>query len=581
MLFSLNEVKTQKVPAASPGMVDAAGVDCKHPVGCFFVINFMIKYTHMTLSYLYFAFSGIFNTSVSIILGLLFLLHRKENKANKIFVYFCLAVAVWSLTYVAWPLAQTSEETLRAFQILHIPACFVSILYLHFVVRWLGLYEQKKKIVYIGYLLSVLFSLSTFSPYFIVRMVPKFSMRFWAVPGPLYHWYLILFFGLFLYSSYLLIRRLQTEQEKVRRMQIKFILFGIVTGFLGGSTNYFLWYDINFPPYGNILVSFFVISTAYAIIRYKLLNIKVIATEGFLLLINLFLIFQLSVSNSSRSYFINGFVLLITLIMSYLLVISVKKEVKRREEVTTLAHSLEKANLRLQQLDRQKTEFLSIASHQLRTPLSILKGYIELIKDGGFGKPTKGIVKVLGDMDDNNEHLIKLVDEFLNISRIEQGRTKFVFESSNLWKIIEGAKNELEMKAKDRGVELVLDKAKKDKNIILDSEKVRHVIFNFIDNAIKYSEKGKIKILIEDEDGGTTVRVRDQGFGFEKVDEANFFQKFYRGENVKGTNVTGTGLGLYVCRKFIEAHGGKVWAHSPGLGKGSEFGFWLPPKPSV
>ena len=75
------------------------------------------------------------------------------------------------------------------------------------------------------------------------------------------------------------------------------------------------------------------------------------------------------------------------------------------------------------------------------------------------------------------------------------------------------------------------------------------------------------------------MRVKDSGLGFSKVDEANFFQKFYRGENVRGTNVNGTGLGLYVCRKFIETHGGRVWAHSDGLGKGSEFGFWVPFKP--
>ena len=114
-----------------------------------------------------------------------------------------------------------------------------------------------------------------------------------------------------------------------------------------------------------------------------------------------------------------------------------------------------------------------------------------------------------------------------------------------------------------------------------DADRIGQVLTNLIDNAIKYTEKGIIKVTVEETDGGIKVAVNDHGFGFEKVDEANFFQKFYRGENVKGTNVTGTGLGLYVCRKFIEAHGGKVWAHSPGLGQGSEFGFWLPSKPTL
>ncbi len=84
--------------------------------------------------------------------------------------------------------------------------------------------------------------------------------------------------------------------------------------------------------------------------------------------------------------------------------------------------------------------------------------------------------------------------------------------------------------------------------------------------------------MFAEEGGGVAVRVADEGIGFEKQDEVSFYQKFYRGDNVKATAVTGTGLGLYVCRKFIQAHNGRVWAHSDGLGKGSEFGFWIPLK---
>jgi signal transduction histidine kinase len=110
----------------------------------------------------------------------------------------------------------------------------------------------------------------------------------------------------------------------------------------------------------------------------------------------------------------------------------------------------------------------------------------------------------------------------------------------------------------------------------VDDEKIRHGIYNFIDNAIKYSEKGSITVKLENQGGGLAYTVTDEGLGFDETDRLNFFQKFYRGENVQHTNVNGTGLGLYVVSKFIEAHGGKVWAKSPGLGKGSEFGFWIP-----
>jgi len=241
-----------------------------------------------------------------------------------------------------------------------------------------------------------------------------------------------------------------------------------------------------------------------------------------------------------------------------------------------LANSLEKANLRLQEIDRQKTDFLSIASHQLRTPLSIAKGYIELIQDGAYGKIPKKVFDILGEMDGSNEHLVKLVDEFLDITRIEQGRTKFSFDNKNVNDLAAGVVKELSKRAKDKGLKIVFKPTINLEKIQIDEEKIRHVVFNFVDNAIKYSEKGTITVLTEKEEKGITVRVRDNGLGFGPEDKASFYQKFYRGKNVVGTNVTGTGLGLYVCRKFIEAHNGHVWAHSPGLGKGGEFGFWLP-----
>lgn len=245
-----------------------------------------------------------------------------------------------------------------------------------------------------------------------------------------------------------------------------------------------------------------------------------------------------------------------------------------------LTHDLEKANLRLQELDQQKTEFLSIASHQLRTPLSILKGYVELIEDGVYGKPNKEMMQIIKNLDINNENLIKLVDEFLNIARIEQGKTIYIFAKCDINHLIKKNIDEIQEKAVERGLEIVWDRNNKIGHIILDTEKIDNVLLNLLDNAIKYSEKGRIKIEAFEYEGGITVKIKDEGIGFNRGDKVNFFQKFYRGENAKGINVNGTGMGLYVCREFVEGHGGKVWARSDGIGKGSEFGFWLPRKPA-
>jgi signal transduction histidine kinase len=302
----------------------------------------------------------------------------------------------------------------------------------------------------------------------------------------------------------------------------------------------------------------------------------VIATEGFLLILNFFLVVQLVLSSSSQQLFVNIFLVFAVAAVSYTLIKSVRNEVRRREEVTQLAVSLEKANTLLQEADKQKTEFLTMASHQLRTPLSILKGYIELIKDGTYGRVDKTMVKVLEDMDINNEHLVKLVDKLLDITRLEQGRTKYTFAMVNMCALIDEATNDLKIKAKEKKLKVQWVCPAQMPQIYCDQEKMHHVIYNFIDNALKYSEKGTVRVMLEEQGGGVVFRVHDQGIGFEKSDENNFFQKFYRGDNVRTIGIDGTGLGLYVCRKFVEAHSGRVWARSDGLGKGSEFGFWIP-----
>jgi len=532
----------------------------------------------MGVSYQYFLYSSVFNAIVITFLGFLVFLKNRKDPVNRIFALFCLAIGEWAYTYILWPIATTAEATLLSFQLLHLGACFVSILYLHFVIRWLDLKNKfYRLILLVGYICSAYFALFTFSPAFISEMVPKFSMRFWAVPGMLYHYYLIMFFGFFIYSSYLLIKH-YLKATGVKKVQIGVVLIGMVLTFLGGSTNYFLWYNINIPPYGNVLGASFVIFTAYAIVRYNLLNIKVIATESALLVMNFLLLFRAIVSSNNSDLIFNSIVLIGSFLLSILLLKSVKDEIKRREEVTDLVHSLEKANLRLQDLDRQKTEFLSIASHQLRTPLSIIKGYIELIHDGAYGKASRKLKNTLAKMDESNERLVKLVDEFLDVTRIEQGRTKFNFTENNICEIISSVVREIKEKMDENSVKVEWKPDHLKINLKLDEEKIRNVIFNFIDNAIKYGNGTKIKVLVNKENNGVNLRVQDNGMGFDKKDQASFFQKFYRGENVKGTNVTGTGLGLYVCRKFIETHSGQVWANSDGLGKGSEFGFWIPLK---
>jgi len=334
---------------------------------------------------------------------------------------------------------------------------------------------------------------------------------------------------------------------------------------------------------GAALILFFGVFVLFlffcAVGRQRLLRVKIFAIEVPVWLVNFILIAQVFLVKNLVELWLRALLASVIAGISLWLIRWVRREAGRREETGQLPASLEQANQRLQELDKQKTEFLSIASHQLRTPLSILKGYIELIQEGVYGRPTKKLAQTLSDMDQSNERLIRLVDEFLNISRIEQGRTKYSFAASDMNAMLTSVVKELTWRAKAKGLALSWRPNARVGEVYMDEEKIRHVAFNFIDNAIKYSQRGKISVTLEADGCEAIVRVKDQGIGFNaKKDGVNFFHKFYRGDNVKTMSVDGTGLGIFVCRKFIEAHTGRVWAISRGVGRGSEFGFAIPVK---
>ncbi len=382
------------------------------------------------------------------------------------------------------------------------------------------------------------------------------------------------------------IKKLHSSKGKVRQ-QLRMVLTGILTMFgliIGTIFLPVLLYNTSqFVVYAPLYVFVFLFLTAYAILKHSLFDLRFLVTEALVVLLVMSLIFDMFNAPSLLvlSYKI-GFVIS-ALVIGIWLIKSVKNEIDQKEELAQLAKNFEKANIQLKELDRTKTEFLSIASHQLRTPLSIIKGYLELVGDGAYGKVTKKMKSVFHDMDVSNERLVKLVDEFLDISRIEQGRTKFSFVEGNMHTVIDSVVHEIAERATRKGLTIKWGRNQRVPSSTFDVEKIRHVVFNFVDNAIKYSEKGSINIQLSSEHGYISVAVKDKGLGFNNVDEANFFNKFYRGKNVEGINVNGTGLGIYVAKKFVEAHHGDVWAKSAGMGKGSEFGFRIPTdlKPTI
>ena len=252
-----------------------------------------------------------------------------------------------------------------------------------------------------------------------------------------------------------------------------------------------------------------------------------------------------------------------------------KAETYARLQRTT--KQLREANHKLRALDAMKTEFLSIASHQLRTPLAVMKGYIGLLKSGMMGPLVPKQDETLGRMADGTEQLILLVNHLLDVSRIESGRLVMRLVPTDIRGLLEGVTKFIQGKAQERGLTLSCEMPEVPVNVDVDVEKVKEVFMNLLDNAVKYTETGGVKVRMWTEGGLAKVSVSDTGRGLTAEDLEKLFQKFVTGSASKHVQTT-TGLGLYVVRKLMEAMGGTAIAESQGTGTGSTFILTFPLK---
>lgn len=248
-----------------------------------------------------------------------------------------------------------------------------------------------------------------------------------------------------------------------------------------------------------------------------------------------------------------------------------ENRIKQRTE------NLRKANKQLKNLDKVKSEFISIASHQLRTPLTVIKGYLSMILEGDFGKVEPKQQDPLNKVYLSGEQMIQLVNDFLSISRIEADRLEFNYEMTNLENMVNNIVDDLKKTIKQKNLSLKYIKSSEQLPLVkIDQEKMRQTIINVIDNAIKYTRQGNITVSLKMVDGKIQFCVSDSGAGISQDDLPMLFKKFSRGKTISKMYTEGTGLGLYVARKMVEAHKGKMWAESEGENKDSQIYFQLP-----
>jgi len=244
-----------------------------------------------------------------------------------------------------------------------------------------------------------------------------------------------------------------------------------------------------------------------------------------------------------------------------------------QEKIDDATRQLRRTNDKLRKLDETKDDFISMASHQLRTPLTSVKGYVSMVLDGDAGKITPLQRKLLTQSFISSQRMVYLISDLLNVSRLKTG--KFIIEpvTTNLSTVIEEEVDQLIETAKSRNLELSFNKPEHFPSLLLDETKIRQVIMNFIDNAVYYTPSGgHIVVNLIEKPKTIEFSVTDDGIGVSRHEQHHLFSKFFRANNAKRARPDGTGLGLFMAKKVIVAQGGAIMFKSQE-GRGSTFGF--------
>jgi len=496
-----------------------------------------------------------------------------RERENQGFSLMVLSIVAWVSCY---HLAQFGHSTFW-FRLAAFAVFMFFVTYYFFIVEWfLGKSEQPYRILGIGILLYgvVMGGLALTTDTVVSGSVIAGSTTR-PVFGVAGRWE---FYGFVIVLTLLInwvLMREYVRFPRERRAKLQYFLIGLLL-FAGFNIVFNVVLPLAFDVYGyyaigNYSVGFLLGFTAYAIVQRELFGVRALLAAIFVATVGVFQAIDLILfTDYAAIQAFKAAVLVLILCFGFVLVRSVQREVHQREKLQDIAEELRRS-------DEAKTEFISIVSHQLRTPLNTIKGYLSLFLEGVYGKLDADKRQPMERLYRSSERLIHLVNDLLGISRIQMGRIALDMGEVDLCEVVQSIVDEFGAVAEEKGIGLHASCPPGGVPLIAgDKQKLRDSVLNVVDNAIRYTDKGSVDVSLRRDVNDLVVRVQDTGPGLDADEARMLFESFQRGQVGRKHWAEGSGLGLYIAKEFVTLHSGAIWAESAGKGLGTSFFIRIP-----